>query len=322
MTATMMTAQQLLRVFRNVRMAPIGGGRAVHKPLLLLFWLARLQRGEPRLVAYADVEGPFRQLLIEFGSSNAPNTRQLPFWHLGNDADGSLWELQSETGIGLPTNSGSAPSARWMRENRIRAGLTVPVDALLRNNPPLRASLARLLLTDNFPETLQTEIAAQVGLDLDTDTGPDAGADDDQSTNDRDNQRRRRRDPGFRERVLRAYEYRCCVCGYDLRIGNVTAGLEAAHIQWFTAGGPDLETNGLAMCALHHKLLDLGAFTVEPVQLTIRFSQNIQVNEATRASLLSYHGAGLIEPQSEEYRPSPKYLDWHAHWVFKKPARG
>jgi putative restriction endonuclease len=49
--------------------------------------------------------------------------------------------------------------------------------------------------------------------------------------------RRRHRDPGFRERVLRAYEYRCCVYGFDLRIGRAPAGLEAAHIQWHHAGG-------------------------------------------------------------------------------------
>ena len=131
----------------------------------------------------------------------------------------------------------------------------------------------------------------------------------------------RRRNPAFRERVLRAYEYRCCVCSFDLRIGNVTAGLEAAHIQWFTAGGPDEENNGFAMCALHHKLLDLGAFTVEPVNLTMRFSQNLQLGESTRAQLLAFHGAGIITPQSTVYRPERKYLEWHGDEVFKKPGR-
>ncbi len=51
---------------------------------------------------------------------------------------------------------------------------------------------------------------------------------------------RRKREPGFRERVLRAYEHRCCVCGFDLRIGHLPAGLEAAHVQWHHVGGPDI----------------------------------------------------------------------------------
>ena len=96
--------------------------------------------------------------------------------------------------------------------------------------------------------------------------------------------------------MLRAYEYRCCVCGFDLRIGNISAGLEAAHIQWFTADGPDVESNGMAMCSLHHKIFDLGAFTVEPANLSIVFSQNLQLGDATRSNLLSYHGAGIIRP--------------------------
>ena len=100
---------------------------------------------------------------------------------------------------------------------------------------------------------------------------------------------------------MRAYEYRCCVCGFDLRIGNVSAGLEAAHIQWFTADGPDVESNGMALCALHHKIFDLGAFTVEPTHLSLVFSQNLQLGESTCSHLLSYHGAGIIGPQSTAY---------------------
>ncbi len=304
-----MTADELLSTFSSLHMAPANGGRAVHKPLLVLFWLARIERGEPRLARFVTVDGAFKNLLTEFGSSNSPNTRHLPFWHLGNDADGAVWELQTERGIRILT-TGPAPGLTWLRQRDVRAGFTPVFDELLRRNAALRATLARRLLVDHFSETLHTDIAAQLGLDLDADVGMQTSG-----------KPARRRDPAFRDRVLRAYEYRCCVCGFDLRIGNVTAGLEAAHIQWFTAGGPDVETNGLAMCALHHKLLDLGAFTVEPVNLTMRFSQNLQLGEATRGHLLSYHGAGIIQPQSTAYRPERVYLEWHGDQVFKKPSR-
>jgi putative restriction endonuclease len=56
--------------------------------------------------------------------------------------------------------------------------------------------------------------------------------------------------------------YRCAVCGFDVRLGSVSIALDAAHIRWHQAGGPDLERNGLALCVLHHKTFDLGAFTV------------------------------------------------------------
>jgi len=80
-------------------------------------------------------------------------------------------------------------------------------------------------------------------------------------------------------------------------------------LQTMAADGPDVESNDMAMCALHHKIFDLGAFTVEPANLSIVFSQNLQLGEATRSHLLSYHGAGIIQPQSQAYRPERAYLN-------------
>ena len=56
----------------------------------------------------------------------------------------------------------------------------------------------------------------------------------------------------IRAKVLLAYQYRCAVCGHDLRMGQQSIGLEAAHIKWFQANGPDEVPNGIAMCSLHH----------------------------------------------------------------------
>src|SRR5262245_29078361 len=52
------------------------------------------------------------------------------------------------------------------------------------------------------------------------------------------------------------------LCGFDVKLGTVAIALDAAHIRWHQEGGPDAESNGLALCALHHKVFDLGAFTV------------------------------------------------------------
>ena len=46
--------------------------------------------------------------------------------------------------------------------------------------------------------------------------------------------------------VLTAYEYRCTVCGFDVRLAGVSVALDAAHIRWVQAAGPDEETYGLA----------------------------------------------------------------------------
>ena len=74
---------------------------------------------------------------------------------------------------------------------------------------------------------------------------------------------RRRRDPAFRERVLMAYQYRCAVCGYDLRLGTQQVALEAAHIKWHQAGGPGSRHCGACArthgSASHAAQLGLGA---------------------------------------------------------------
>ena len=134
-------------------------------------------------------------------------------------------------------------------------------------------------------------------------------------------QAQRRRDPAFREKVLLAYEYRCCVCGHDLRMGGHAIGLEAAHIKWFQARGPDVVQNGLALCSLHHKIFDLGAFTVLPENHQIVFSRHLMGGDDTKAKLLAHHGAGLIQPQAKECLPNPEFLAWHRAEMSKEPAR-
>ena len=105
------------------------------------------------------------------------------------------------------------------------------------------------------------------------------------------------------ERVLLAYEHRCCVCGFDLRIGSVSAGLEAAHIQWHNAGGPDVEANGLSLCALHHKLFDLGVFTLEPDSLRIVFSRHAIAGSRGLDGELKHHGHPLLRPDAAARPP-------------------
>ncbi|HEX9145542.1 MAG TPA: hypothetical protein VGA09_14815 [Candidatus Binatia bacterium] len=68
-----------------------GGERAPHKPLLALYAIGRLLRGEPRMVAYADVDRDLSKLLMEFGPRRQSYHPEGPFWRLQND---ELWELE------------------------------------------------------------------------------------------------------------------------------------------------------------------------------------------------------------------------------------
>jgi len=45
--------------------------------------------------------------------------------------------------------------------------------------------------------------------------------------------------------ILRIYEHRRAVCGWDAMLDNTELALEAAHIRWHAAGGTDTADNGL-----------------------------------------------------------------------------
>lgn len=313
----MKTAAEVLQAFDNIRRAQRAGVYAPHKPLLILLALARVQRDEPRLVEFSSVDALLQSLLTEFGPSGAAKSRHYPFWHLATDGQGALWDLSGPREI-LKRPPGATPNLGELRAHHVQGGFPVEIDDALRRIPGLLEAVAARVLESYFPATLQEDIALSIGLSLDSSAAVQAA--EPQRTGFT-HANRRRRDPSFRERVLRAYEYRCCVCGFDLRIGQVSAGLEAAHIKWHHVGGPDVEPNGLALCALHHKLFDLGAFTVDASEYRVLFSQHAITGDRASQGELRHHGQQLLAPQQVDMRPAPDFLAWNLKNVFKTPGR-
>ena len=313
----MKTAIEVLDAFENIRRAQRAGVYAPHKPLLILLALARVQHGEPRLVEFTAIDAPLKQLLTEFGPSSAAKSRHYPFWHLATDGHGALWDLSGPREI-LKRPAGATPSLGELRDQHVKGGFPVDIYEALRHIPGLLQAVASRVLDAYFPATLHADITGTLGLELD---GPNEVRDGPPAAADYANASRRRRDSGFRDRVLRAYEYRCCVCGFDLRIGHIPAGLEAAHIQWHHVGGPDIEPNGLSLCALHHKLFDLGVFTVDPAEHRVIFSQHAISGDRGMAGELQFHGQLIHAPQHTDLLPAPEFLAWNTQNVFKTPAR-
>jgi putative restriction endonuclease len=308
----MLTADQTIALFEGLRRAQSQGRYAPHKPLLVLLALARIQRGETRLLAFAEVDQPMQNLLAEFGPTGAAKSRHYPYWHL----DRSLWQVNGPATL-VRRALGATPNLSELREDGVQAGFAPEVDAALRSQPALLVRVGQRVLEAYFPATLHADIAEAVGLDL---TPPPLEARDSADPTYVSGTRRKRH-AGFRQRVLLAYEHRCCVCGFDLRIGSVSAGLEAAHIQWHNAGGPDVEANGLSLCALHHKLFDLGVFTLEAQSLRIVFSRHAIAGSRGLDGELKHHGQPLLRPQSPDLLPGASFIAWNHRNIFKTPAR-
>ena len=128
------------------------------------------------------------------------------------------------------------------------------------------------------------------------------------------------RDPDFRPKVLNAYGFRCAVCGLDATLDGASVGLEAAHVHWHSHGGPDQVDNGLALCSLHHKALDLGALGLTD-DYRVLVSGRLHGGESVEEVLGRFHGRGLVGPAHGAEPVGEEFVGWHHENVFKKPAR-
>lgn len=283
-------SDEVLATFGDLSTWRKGDRRAPHKPLLVLLALGEWQRKNRGPLAFAAVEPRLQDLPTQFGPPRASSPEE-PFWRLKRDG---VWELGK----------------------LLRAGVTgqfsPDVRAVLAADPGLVARIARSILDANFPETLHADILDAVGLDVAAaEIAPAPGS-----------AARRVRDPRFRDAVMRAYGECCAVCGVGLRFAmtSVVIGVEAAHVMWFQAGGPDDVRNGLALCSLHHKAFDLGAFTVEPGGRVL-VSADV-CGSGVEEALGRHSGQRVRAPTLEADRPAGEYLEWHRAEVFRGRARG
>jgi putative restriction endonuclease len=303
----MVSQEELLDRFDNIRVWKRGDQRAPHKPLLILFMLGRVQRREPRMVSYAEVADVLQLLLDDFGPPRR-TTPAYPFYHLSNDG---IWEF---TAPGVLNIAGS-PSNRFLLDNNVSGGFSKEINTTLINNPALIKIIAWKLLKQNFPCSLYVDILRAAGLDIGS--GFDVGMTDHRNKVLADPYTH---DSNFRERILVAYSYKCAVCSFNVWLGRVPVALEAAHIKWHQAGGPDQENNGLLLCAMHRKLFDLGAFSIDQ-NYTIRVSEKAHGGEGFDQWLVRYQGQPIRIPEQPLYQPKGQYIDWHIREVFHGPAR-
>ena len=100
---------------------------------------------------------------------------------------------------------------------------TKPYPNNFKNDSELTFEIVHSLLDAHFPPSLHEDILQAVDIEL-----PLHAFDT------------RTRTSNFRKNVLRAYEYKCAICGFDVKLGDThLSPLEASHIKWQKAGGPD-----------------------------------------------------------------------------------
>jgi putative restriction endonuclease len=272
------------------------GVRSPHKPLLVLLALSQLDSTGCSELQWSAVESRLADLIRDFGPPSKAGARQsaaYPFTRLRSDG---VWQLTRD----VPMDR-VAP----LDEGDVIGHFTAKVESELRADRASLLRTARALVDSEFPPTLARDVLAAVGFDPDavySDTAMPTPAS-------------RRRSATWPAQVLIAWDRQCAFCGFDGQLGSGSVGLEAAHIRWFNFGGPDRLDNGLAMCALHHKLFDRGALGLDGdlhIQVSPLYTARTDVGR------LVYDLADRrLKTRPGSPTPRPEHVHWHLTQVFK-----
>lgn len=250
------------------------------------------------------VEDRLKNLLLAFGPPAKSYHPEYPFWRLQND--GTFWEIpEREEAIarrGERLRTGDVPPS-ILRAVDARGGFSEPVFSLLQVRPDLVAELTADILEEHFEASFHEEILDAVGMPWVSNLSA-----------------RGKRSVEFREDLIRLYQHRCAVCGFDGMLGTSQFALEAAHVQWHAHGGPDQPENGILLCSLHHKAFDRGALSLSEDRV-ILVSQHLHGGPQVTETLVRFAGRPLSRPLEPEKVPSPVFIRWHLKEVFRDPAR-
>ena len=298
-----MTRAEILESFQNLNIWKSNGVRAPHKPLLVLYAIGKLLREEDTVV-YADAEQDLKYLLEEFGPWRRTYHPEQPFWRLRSDK-GEIWEIPNscKIGEGIRKNGKSTgnPVIGDLRDHGV-GGFPKHIANKLRAETELTSEIVQNLLDAHFPFSYYEDILGTVGIGAVLQIHQPCR-------------------PVFREDILKAYNYKCAVCGFDVKMRHRPVALEASHIKWYRAGGPDKEVkNALALCSLHQRLFDRGVLTLS-TDYEVLISEYANGSVGFEEWLMRFDGKTINKPQRKCDYPCPDYINWHLKEVFKTSAR-
>ena len=201
-----MNREEIIQRFDTLNLWRREGERAPHKPLLVLYAIGRLLRDGIRLIPYSEIDENLERLLREFGPRRANYGTHYPFWRLQNDG---IWEISDADNIGQ-TASGDALRSDLVRYN-VAGGFLEDIVCQLQDDSTLSFEVIQTLLNAHFPSSLHEDILQVVRIEFPLPIS-----------------NRQRSNINFRANILRAYEYKCAVCGFDVQLGTSPIALEAS----------------------------------------------------------------------------------------------
>lgn len=283
---------------RLIKRGRAHGGRAPHKPILLLALIDLVADGTVNENLF-----PVSTALVEAFLKNWNLVRpekpaiHLPLYHLQSDG---FWHL-----VAFPDMAVMRFGSMSELKNNIAYGrLDDELFALLLK-PENRAAIRESLINHHFPKEsdLFKAAAADGAFSFRLEEILDRAAAETRLS------KSPKRSPLFRSVILRLYDFTCAACRHRvITIEGVTAA-EAAHIVPFSITGDNRAGNGISLCKLHHWAFDAGLVSIaEDHRLLVsdKFDE-------TGGSLLfaDLRDRPIILPSDPTYIPMEESLHWH-----------
>ena len=125
------------------------------------------------------------------------------------------------------------------------------------------------------------------------------------------------RTAGFRQAIMRIYDYTCAVCRLHILTMDGESITEAAHIIPFNISGNNDVRNGISLCQLHHWSFDRGLISMDRNYKVI-VSNLVSERGPTEWLLTNLQGRLIQLPDDKTLYPAQEALKWHREEILRQ----
>ena len=313
------TLQKYVHKFKNLRVDRAHGA-APNKPVLLLAILELIEQGQIRENIILPSPSLF-EIFMKYWSivTNRRPNLALPFFHLKSEG---FWHHHANAGyeIALRVTTQIKTVSR-LREIIANASLddelfnllTIPHDReVLRQTlihtylPEHEQAIERIFLETEQISVYREELLRRVEHTFST-QNPIESVQTEEPI----------RTAGFRQAIMRIYDYTCAVCQLHILTMDGESVTEAAHIIPFHISGNNDVRNGISLCQLHHWGFDRGLISFSGT-FKIIVSGLMVEKGPSEWKFTTLRDKKILVPEHKEHYPAQAALAWHRENVFRK----
>ena len=305
--------------FRNLRVDRAHGA-APNKPVLLLALIELIEQGQIRENIISPSPSLF-EIFMKYWSivtDRRPNLA-LPFFHLKSEG---FWHHHAnagyETALRVTTQIKTVSRLREIIAHASLDGelftlLTIPHDReVLRQTlihtylPEHKQAIERLLSETEQISVYREELLRRVEHTFST-QNPIKSVQTEEPI----------RTAGFRQAIMRIYDYTCVVCQLYVLTLDGESVTEAAHIIPFNISGNNDVRNGISLCQLHHWGFDRGLISFTNTYKIIVSGLMVEKGPS-EWKFTTLKDKKILVPENKEHYPAQAALAWHREHVFKR----